>query len=408
MEIIENGNVTTPQGYRAATVTAGIKASGKPDMTLIVSDAPARFAAAFTANTMAAPPVHYCRKLCRRSDRLRAIIVNSGNANACTGRRGFQDAQHTCQQVADSLGIDLDEVFVASTGRIGQRLPMEKIQAAIPRLCEGLDPEGGAAAATAIMTTDTVPKTVAARVEIDGVPVVVGGMAKGAGMIAPKLMPPEPHATMLAFVTSDAALEEGVIGDCLARTLPRSFNRITVDGDMSTNDTLVLTANGTAGNTPIRAGTVEADLFQRAVDEVTAHLARAMVLDGEGATKFVTVRVTGARQEVDADAVARAIANSLLCKTAWFGEDPNWGRIVDAAGYAGIELNPEVISLYYDDLAAVRAGMDAGTPEAELAAILKQPGFTVNLDLGLGDAEATIWTCDLSYDYVKINAEYTT
>jgi glutamate N-acetyltransferase/amino-acid N-acetyltransferase len=274
--------------------------------------------------------------------------------------------------------------------------------------CEKRSPQGGADATQAIMTTDTRPKSCAVQVEIAGRPVTIGGMTKGAGMIAPKLAPLVKHATMLAFLTTDAVLEKGVLEQCLGRSLDRSFNRINIDGDTSTNDTFIALANGQAENAPIRAGTFEAERFEEAFVRVAAELARQMVLDGEGVTRFVALHVHGAKNREEARVCAEAIANSLLCKTAWFGADPNWGRILCAAGYCGVEVNPARVALDYEGVPIVRGGMDAGTPEAQQVAAIKQREFRLDLDLGVGSGEFTLWTNDLSYEYVKINADYHT
>ncbi len=376
-------------------------------MALIVSEAPAQFAAAFTSNAFAAPPVEYCRELAQRAKSVRAIIVNSGNANACTGRQGATDALRMAQQVAESLEISQDEVFVSSTGRIGVPMPMDKVMSGIMLAAQALSRQGGKDAARAIMTTDTRMKCCAASMELEGSRVTIGGMTKGAGMIAPKLQPVT-HATMLAYLTTDAALEPGVLQACLNESLDYSFNRINIDGDMSTNDTFIALANGQSGTTPIRAGTYEAECFQKLFNEVASHLAREMVMDGEGVTRFVEVHVSGAKSRAEARLCAEAISNSLLCKTAWFGADPNWGRILCAAGYSGVEINRQRVSLDYEGVPIVRGGMDAGTPEEQQTAAINRRQFRVDLDLGVSNGEFTMWTNDLTYDYVKINADYHT
>jgi len=405
---IENGSVTTPVGFSASGIVAGIKASGKPDMALIVSDRPTRCAAAFTQNAFAAPPVVYCRELLTRSHTARAVITNSGNANACTGRQGMHDAVDMASHTAAQLNLEADDVLVCSTGRIGVPMPMATIRAGIELAAAALTPDGGIDASRAIMTTDSIPKVLAVAVEIGEHTVHIGGMAKGAGMIAPNMKPVAPHATMLAYLTTDAVLADGFLETCLAESLDQSFNRVTVDGDTSTNDTFIALANGAAGNGAIRPGTLEAERFQAAFNHVAGHLARLMVTDGEGATKFVEIRVGGAQTRAQAKTCAFAIANSLLCKTAWFGGDPNWGRILDAAGYAGVTIQTEAVSLDYDTTPVVRNGMDAGTPEADLEAILAKPEFRLDLELGAGSHEYTAWTCDIGYEYVKINADYRT
>jgi glutamate N-acetyltransferase/amino-acid N-acetyltransferase len=405
---IENGTICSPQGFRSAGVAAGIKESGNADLALIVSDTPASVAGAFTQNTFAAPSVHYSRELCEAGAPVRAIVVNAGNANACTGDRGVSDNLAMAQATADELSVSVNEVLVSSTGKIGTFLPMKQVQAGIAAASAALSASGGHDAAQAIMTTDTVPKSTAVSINIDGVTVTVGGMAKGAGMIAPRMKPAVKEATMLAYLTTDAVVDPGVLNNCLARSLDASFNRITIDGDTSTNDAYILLANGAAGNTPIRAGSDSELALQQAVNAVAAELARMLVIDGEGATHFVEVCVSGAANDAEARQCADAIANSLLCKTAWFGGDPNWGRILDAAGYSGAAANPAKTSLAFNGVAIVEGGMPAGSSQAEMDAAVAEETIRVELDLGVGDGSFTVWTCDLSYDYVKINAEYHT
>jgi glutamate N-acetyltransferase/amino-acid N-acetyltransferase len=300
------------------------------------------------------------------------------------------------------------QVLVSSTGRIGVPMPMGIILAGVDKAVKALAAAGGRDAADAIMTTDTRPKSHAVAVDVGGTTVRIGGMTKGAGMIAPKLRMQPPQATMLSYITTDAAIERQALHDCLARALDLSYNRITVDGDTSTNDTVIALANGAAGNDLIKVGTPEAELFFQAFVEVVARLAREMVLDGEGVTRFVEINVCGAKNAAEARRCAEAIANSALCKTAWFGADPNWGRILCAAGYSGCEFDPTTVNLDFMSTPVVRRGMDAGTPEAELAEIVKAKELTINLDLGAGPGAFTVWSCDMTYDYVKINADYHT
>lgn len=408
MQSIDHGSVTSPKGFRAAGVQAGIKKSGKADVALVVSDTLARCAASFTANAFAAPPVLYSKEIVAKRPQARAVIINAGNANACTGRQGYQDARQMGLHTAHVLDIEAEDVLVCSTGRIGVPMPMPKVIAGIDKVIAALTPTGGLDAADAIMTTDTFRKSLAVTIDIGGVTVTIGGMAKGAGMIAPAMVPVVPHATMIAVLTTDAAIEGNFLDVCLSESLDQSFNRVTVDGDTSTNDTFIALANGEAKNLAIRPGTIEAERFQQAFTHVAAELARGMVMDGEGATRFVTLQVSGAKTRAEARTCAMAIANSLLCKTAWFGADPNWGRILDAAGYSGVAIKPEAVSLDYDGLPIVRGGMDAGTPEAEQTKAINKRAFKIDLHLGAGDAEFTAWTCDLTYEYVKINADYHT
>jgi glutamate N-acetyltransferase/amino-acid N-acetyltransferase len=340
---------------------------------------------------------------------VRAVIVNSGCANACTGDQGLADCRAMAEHTARLLGVAPAEVLVSSTGRIGVPLPMAKIRRGAELAVQALATDGGAAAARAIMTTDTRPKHLAVALAIAGREVRIGGMTKGAGMIAPHLRPlREPQATMLAYLTTDAAVAPDFLQTCLNHSLDASFNRITVDGDTSTNDTFLALANGAAGNEPLTAAHPDAAAFAEAFTFVAGRLAREMVLDGEGVTRFVELVVSGAKDDGEARRCAEAIANSLLVKTAWFGADPNWGRILCAAGYSGVALDPAKVSLDYEDVPIVRHGQDAGVPEAEQSRAINKREFQIRLDLAAGPGRFTLWTCDLSYEYVKINADYHT
>ncbi|MDD4099299.1 MAG: bifunctional glutamate N-acetyltransferase/amino-acid acetyltransferase ArgJ [Lentisphaeria bacterium] len=405
---IEQGSITSATDFLAAGVTAGLKRSGAPDMALIYSRRPCVVAGAFTSNLFAAAPVVYGREVLAGGAPVRAVLVNSGNANACTGERGLRDVRATVAEVAALLQIPAGEVLVSSTGRIGVPMPMDVIKAGAAKAVAALSEQGGLAAAEAIMTTDTRPKRLAVEVVIGGRRVVIGGMTKGAGMIAPKLRMSPPQATMLAYVTTDAAISRQALQAALGASLDQSFNRITVDGDTSTNDTVIALANGAAGNDPIDVGTAEFAVFSRAFTQVLGTLAREMVLDGEGVTRFVEINVAGAGSDDDARRCAEAIANSALCKTAWFGADPNWGRILCAAGYSGIVFDPARVSLSMQGAPVVRNGLDAGTPEEHLATLVAAKELRIDLDLGSGNGKFTVWTCDLTYEYVKINADYHT
>ncbi len=407
--ILTDGTVVSPRGYSAAGVAAGLKRNNQPDCALLVSASPATAAAAFTDSAVAAAPVLYGRDLMSSGQVLRAVFVNSGNANACTGDQGWRDTLATAGAVARQLRIEPNEVLVSSTGRIGVPLPMDKIIAGVGKAVRGLSPAGGEAAAAAIMTTDTRPKTAAASLEIDGCQVTVGGMAKGAGMIAPKLVAASARqATMLAYVTTDAKVSGAFLEECLCRSLDLSFNRITVDGDGSTNDTFLALANGQAGNHELTAEHPQAAEFAAAFNWLAGYLARAIVLDGEGATRFVELRVHGAATVAEARQCAEAVANSVLCKTAWFGGDPNWGRILAAAGCSGVRLQPDRLALNIQGVPMVRNGVDAGTPLFEQEKAVATDELKIDLALGAGDQEFTVWTCDLSYEYVRINADYRT
>jgi glutamate N-acetyltransferase/amino-acid N-acetyltransferase len=408
IKVIENGGVCSPEGFLAAGVTAGIKVSGKPDLALLVSRPAARAATSLTQNAFAAAPVLYCKEVVEAGGDVAAVVVNSGCANACTGPEGMVDCREMAAITARMLGLDSPEaVMVSSTGRIGTRLPMDLIEHGIDLAAASISNMGSIAAAEAIMTTDSISKSYAVELELRDKIITIGGMAKGAGMIAPN-MKTVPHATMLSYITTDACVSRDALAGILEQAVDRSFNRVTVDGDTSTNDTVILLANGLAGNKEIALSSSEYHTFGEAVRMVAAELAKMMAIDGEGASHLVTVAIEGAASDEDAAVCAKTIANSLLCKTAWFGADPNWGRILDAAGYAGVPINTEKVNLWYDEVPIVQNGRDAGRSEEEQTAVLKRSKFTISLDLGVGTGESWMWTCDLSYEYVKINADYHT
>ncbi len=403
--------VTYPRGYRAGTAACGIKAftagaSAIPtgqndDLAVIFSDLPCDAGGIFTTNKVKSASV-VIDQLHLQQNRVRAITVNSGNANACTGAQGFRDALQTAKLTADRLDLDPPQVLVCSTGVIGRYLPMDAIKQGIRGATATLSGEGGEAASRAIMTTDTVNKTAELEVEIAGAPVRVGGMCKGAGMIHPNM------ATMLAFVVTDAAVESGLMASMVKRVGDRSFNQVTVDGDSSTNDTFLLLANGAAGNEPVKSGTPEADLLEAAIVEVARRLARKIAQDGEGATKLISVRIEGALDDVEARLAARAVASSSLVKTAIHGGDPNWGRIVCALGYSGSELAIDTLTV---EVAGVTVFDKGAGVEADLDRVregFEQPEIEIRARLGLGDGTAEAWGCDLSAEYVRINADYTT
>ena len=405
MDFIENGGVTSPMGFQAAGVCAGLKRSQAPDMALLRSETPCSFSGTFTSNLFPAAPVQLCKERVLKQKKIQAVVINSGVANACTGIEGYGNAEKMAELTARELNIAPEMVMVSSTGRIGNQLQMDKIEKGIVMAAKALRSDGGAEAAEAIMTTDTKPKEIALSFGAGNRKVTIGGMCKGAGMIAPKMT--VPHATMLCYITTDCAISNELLGSMLGEIVDDSFNKVTVDGDMSTNDTVVVMANGASG-VEIRNGSPEAEHFKVALTMVAQHLARAIAMDGEGATKFVSVEVRGAATSHDAEMCARTVANSLLCKTAWFGCDPNWGRVLAAAGRSGANFSAENVSLDYDEMPVVRNGMDAGTPETELAQVMKRGEFTIKLDLGEGHGTFTVWTSDVSYEYVKINADYHT
>ncbi len=405
MDFIENGGVTSPQGFQAAGVCAGLKRSQANDMAMLWSKTPCTFSGTFTSNLFPAAPVQLCKERVLKQDRIQAVIINSGIANACTGIEGYNNAEKMAELTARELNIKPEMVMVSSTGRIGNHLPMDKIEKGIVMAAKALHDDGGAEAAEAIMTTDTKPKEIALSFISGERRVTIGGMCKGAGMIAPNMT--VPHATMLCYITTDCAISNELLSSMLGEIVDDSFNKVTVDGDMSTNDTVIVMANGASG-VEITENSPDALHFKVALTMVAQHLARAIAMDGEGATKFVSVEVRGAANKEDAEKCARTVANSLLCKTAWFGCDPNWGRVLAASGRSGAVFSAENVSLDYDEMSVVRSGIDAGTPEEELAQILKRGEFTIKLDLGEGHGMFTVWTSDISYEYVKINADYHT
>lgn len=388
------------QGFQFSTVEAAIKKPGRKDLALIYSTVPATAAAVFTTSSVKAAPVLVsCEHIA--TGIAQAVVVNSGNANACTGEPGMVVARETARLAALALNIETAAVQVCSTGVIGVQMPMEKIETSIPRLTEGLSTGTLADVADAIMTTDTFPKLESGRGEAGGVGYTVAGIAKGAGMIMPNM------ATMLSFIITDAAIEPNFLRQTFCRAVEVSFNAITVDGDMSTNDTCLIMANGMAGNPVIAEGSAEGEAFSKILNTILLSLAKQIVKDGEGATKFVEVRVSGAASDADAKRAALAIANSSLVKTAFFGQDANWGRIFAAVGYSGAEVDQTRLSLCFDDVCMARNGIFAGgDAEARGTAVLRQKEFTVAVDLGIGSGTATMYTSDLTHEYISINADY--
>ena len=398
------GGVCSARGFRAAGVAAEIKYKNRNDVALVVADAPCAAAAVFTTNRVAAAPVLYDREVVK-GGRVQAILANSGCANACTGEKGLKDAELSALATAGELGIDPKHVLVASTGVIGRRLPMDRLLAGMKKAKAALGRTAahGLAAEKAVMTTDTRPKEACATTTVGGKKIVVGGMSKGSGMIEPNM------ATMLGFVTTDAAVSPAMLRRALRLAIAKSFNRLVVDGDESTNDSVFLLASGAAGNAAITKGGKDFDAFREALEAVCVSLARQMATDGEGATKFVTVTVRGAKSEKDAARAARAVAKSPLAKTSWFGRDPNWGRVLAAVGYSGAEVVDMKAEVFYDDVWAFRRGEVADAKQLEkLAKVLKKDAFEVVVDLHLGQGESSVYTCDFSLDYVHINADYTT
>ncbi len=392
------GGITAPEGFVAASAFCGIKPGNESrhDLALIFSRGPTVAAGTFTTNKVKAAPVRVSTEHIRGKD-VRAIIANSGNANACTGYIGIEHAKRMAASTARALDIRERQVLVCSTGRIGVPMPIEKIEECIAAMPPSLQKDGSLKAARAIMTSDTFAKEIAIELQIDGTRVRIGGIAKGAGMIDPNM------ATMLCFITTDAALGKREAQKALSVAVEQSFNRITIDGDMSTNDTAILLANGFANVPPRKLGGAGLKLFQNGLNYVTKQLAAMIVQDGEGVTKFVEIAVKGAPTFQDARKVAEAIANSTLVKCAWFGGDPNWGRIMDAIGYSQARIREELIDIFYEGVIAVKNGTASQTPFEKLREIVGAGKFTVTIDLHLGSAGYYVFTTDLSTRYVELN-----
>ena len=388
-----------PAGFSSGSVSAGIKYEGRKDLMLLCSDGPAHAAAVFTRNLCSAAPVTLSRRhLQLSSSSIRAIVCNSGNANAATGEKGMEDARAMAEAVAGELGVNPEEVLVASTGVIGQLLPMERVLGGISALSSTLRDDSCIEAARAIMTTDTFPKFFAMDLRLSGGTLRLSGIAKGSGMISPDM------ATMLAFMATDAAIAPALLQEALLYANRRSFNAITVDGDTSTNDMAVILAGGTG--CAIAAGSPDFTLFCEALEALMTFLAKLIVIDGEGATKLVEVTVEGAADDHEAELAARTIARSSLVKTAIHGEDANWGRIIAAAGRSGASFIQEELELYFNDLPILLPGFNASFSEDEAAAIMARRSYAILLRLGRGPGKATVWTCDLSKEYVEINGSY--
>ena len=388
------------QGFLFSGISAGIKKNGKRDLGLIYSEVPAQVAGLFTTNAVKAAPVQLDIERMKKG-LCQAVLVNSGNANACTGSRGLRDAKRVSSLVAKQLGIDERLVFPSSTGVIGSPLPRKEIEEGIPELVDHLSPEAWMSAVEAIMTTDTFPKVEVATCRIKGKQVKLCGMVKGAGMIRPNL------ATMLSFLVTDANIKASLLQRMLEKAAEASYNGITVDGETSTNDTVLLLANGKAGHPYLNRTDREGEVFQSMLSKVCRSLAESVVKDGEGATKFIEILIQGARNMKEARQAAYAVAHSPLVKTAFFGEDANWGRILCALGYSGVQIDPNRIDVFFDKAPVVRNGMGVGSPLEERAGqILKNKSFKVTVSLHQGKSEFSVLTTDLSLDYVKINASY--
>lgn len=400
MKIIKR-NITSPEGFIASGVHCGIKKK-KKDLAIIYSRIPADAAAVFTSNKVKAAPLIVNQDILRKNRKIQAIVINSGNANACTGKEGIDDVKKTIEFTAKELGIPAGSILVASTGKIGMFLPMDKIKQGIKYAISVLNRNGGSDTASAILTTDKIKKEVAVEIKIDGVPVRIGGIAKGSGMICPSM------ATMLCFLTTDILIDRNALSSALKTAVGDSFNLITVDGDRSTNDMVVVLANGLAGNRKIYRNSPGYRKFQEALSYICTVLAKLIVRDGEGATKFIEVKVKGAASYADAKKAGFSIANSPLVKTAMYGEDPNWGRIVSAVGNSQIKLNPEKMKVFFNGIQVVRNNAPvAGGREKAKKLLSRSRNIVILVDLGIGKYECSIWTSDFSPAYVKINAAYT-
>lgn len=404
MKILEGG-VTAPMGFEAMGIAAGIK-KGKKDMALLYSKEPCQAAGTFTTNVVKAAPVKWDQKVVYEEKCAQAVVVNSGIANACTGAEGYQCCQETAKAAAEALGVKENQVLVASTGVIGRQLPMDVVKKGIKTMVPMLSGsrEAGTLAAQAIMTTDTVKKEVAVEIELGGRKVTLGGMSKGSGMIHPNM------CTMLAFITTDAVIGQETLQKALSEDVQDTYNMISVDGDTSTNDTVLLLANGLAGNPEIRYGTPEYETFAGALHAINEYLAKKIAGDGEGATALLEARVEGCENREQAKTLAKSIVCSNLTKTAIAGHDANWGRILCAMGYSGAQFDPENVDLFFESKAGKIQIIENGTAlpysEAEAAKILSQPEVTVIADVKMGEAGAAAWGCDLTHGYIDINADY--
>ncbi len=405
MEKIKGG-VTAAKGFKAAATAAGIKYTDRTDMAMIYSDVPCQAAGTFTTNIVKAAPVKWDQKIVKESKAAQAVIVNAGIANACTGEEGMAYCSQTAKKAAELLNVSEDAVLVASTGVIGKQLPMDKICAGMTAMAPQLADtyEAGHAAALAIMTTDTHEKEVAVTFEAGGKTVTIGGMCKGSGMIHPNM------CTMLSFITTDAAISKELLQEALSENIKDTYNMISVDGDTSTNDTVLLLANGEAKNPKITEKNADYEAFVKALNYVNTTLAKQMAGDGEGATALFEVKVIGAESKEQAKVLSKSVITSSLTKVAIYGHDANWGRILCAMGYSGAVFDPEKVDLYFESKAGkmqiIKDGVALDYSEEEATKILSEPEVTAIADVKMGDATATAWGCDLTYDYVKINADY--
>ncbi len=405
MKIVKGG-VTAAEGFQAAAAVAGIKYQGRSDMAMVYSEKPCKAAGTFTTNVVKAAPVKWDQKIVYSHQEAQAIVCNSGIANACTGEEGLGCCKETAEAAAEALGIPMESVLVASTGVIGMQLPIQKLTDGVKVMSPDLSGslEAGNLAAKAIMTTDTVEKEAAVQVEIGGKTVTVGGMCKGSGMIHPNM------CTMLGFVTTDVNISKELLQEALSADVQDTYNMVSVDGDTSTNDTVLLLANGMAGNPEITEKNQDYHIFCEALNYVNTTLAKKIAGDGEGATALFEVKVIGAKSKEQAVALSKSVVTSSLTKAAIYGHDANWGRILCAMGYSGADFDPEKVDLYFESRAGkikiIENGVSTGYSEEEATKILSEDAVTAIADIKMGDCTATAWGCDLTYDYVKINADY--
>jgi glutamate N-acetyltransferase / amino-acid N-acetyltransferase len=395
------GGITAAKGFTAGGLYCGIR-KVKKDIAIIRSETPATTAGVFTKNKVIAAPLLIDKKQLSKAALCSAVVVNSGNANACTGEQGMADAWYMVSKTAEALNVPKEQVLVSSTGVIGQYLPIDKITAGIQELAGKLSAQGGTDAAEAIMTTDTFSKEIAVQLELDSVVVTIGGMCKGSGMISPNM------ATMLGFVTTDALISKSALQQALTRANERSFNRLTVDGDMSTNDMVLVLANGAAKNAEIVESTPAYEKFTQALERVLVSLAKMIARDGEGASKLIEIVVNGAKTEEEGAQAARSVANSNLVKTAIHGADANWGRVLAAVGYSGIEFDPAKVAISFNDVPVLRPNYEIVLDEEKAKATLMQDTIFIYINLHQGPAHARFWTCDLTKEYIHINASYRT
>lgn len=393
--------VTFAKGFTAAGVKAGIKKSGNLDVAVIYTKTQAVVAGTFTQNKVAAAPVYVSKEVVATGT-AHAIVANAGCANACTGQQGLDDAHKMAQIAADELGVNADDVIVGSTGVIGVNLPMDKLEAGIKDAVANLSSDGSGNAGRAIITTDTHSKSVTCEFELSGKTVRMGAIAKGSGMIRPNM------ATMLCYITTDIAIDQTLLQKAVSGCVEKSFNMISVDGDMSTNDMVIVLANGEANNAKITEENADYQIFFDKLMMLCTELAKQIASDGEGASKFLTINVKGAKSFADAKTVGMAIANSPLVKTAFFGEDPNWGRVICAVGYSGADMVPEKTVVKFGGITIFANGTGATYDEKALAHVMKEKDIVIDIELNMGQEDATVWSCDLSYEYVKINGEYHT